>query len=180
MVLFRIDSLCFSVSACAGVNITATTRSFSLPMRTGTNVSVYHLCPKSSVLCQPYSPLVSYVSYPFTSHLESSGLSVVFHAISAPFRGSDGATTFGRHVQNGVTRKLVGRMSISQLQYISGTSSAAFAKWASQHQSIETCTDDIGEGAKLHWIGNKKSNKVMFHLHGGGYCILPLSAGLLQ
>ena len=111
MVLFRIDSLCFSVSACAGVNITATTRSFSLPMRTGTNVSVYHLCPKSSVLCQPYSPLVSYVSYPFTSHLESSGLSVVFHAISAPFRGSDGATTFGRHVQNSVTRKLVGRMS---------------------------------------------------------------------
>ena len=46
MVLFRIDSLCFSVSACAGVNITATTRSFSLPMRTGTNVSVIPLSEK--------------------------------------------------------------------------------------------------------------------------------------
>ena len=74
-------------------------------------------------------------------------------------------------------------MSISQLQYISGTSSATFDKWASQHQSIGTCTDDIGEGAKLHWIGNKKSNKIMFHLHG--QCstftvVLPLTPSLQE
>ncbi|THH13466.1 hypothetical protein EW146_g6762 [Bondarzewia mesenterica] len=107
------------------------------------------------------------------------GLSAIFNIFRAPFRGSGGAKTFGRQVQNGITRSLAGRLSIAQLQYVRGTSTATFEKWASKQSSVEVSTENIGKGAKLHWIGDKKSTKVMLHIHGGGY-ILPLSIGHLE
>ncbi|KAI0319092.1 Alpha/Beta hydrolase protein [Amylostereum chailletii] len=99
-------------------------------------------------------------------------------ALYGPFRGTEGAATFDRHMQNGITRRLAGRLNIAQLQFVRGTSTATFDKWAAANPSVEVHTDVIGDDAKVHWLGNKDADKVLLHVHGGGY-ILPLSVGHL-
>ncbi|EPS38332.1 hypothetical protein H072_8068 [Dactylellina haptotyla CBS 200.50] len=35
--------------------------------------------------------------------------------------------------------------------------------------NVTVTTDDISHGAKIHWWGEKKGQKVLLHIHGGGY-----------
>ncbi|VDC02600.1 unnamed protein product [Peniophora sp. CBMAI 1063] len=102
----------------------------------------------------------------------------LYTAVQGPFRGPEGAATFDRHMQNGITRQLAGRMSIAQLQFIRGTTKATFEKWAKANPAVPTHTDVLGDGGAIHWLGSKDADKIILHLHGGGY-ILPLSVGHL-
>ncbi|KAI0258603.1 Alpha/Beta hydrolase protein [Gloeopeniophorella convolvens] len=36
---------------------------------------------------------------------------------------------------------------------------------------LELVTEDVGEGARLHWIGPKKTERVFLYFHGGGYSV---------
>ncbi|KAL0580226.1 hypothetical protein V5O48_001819 [Marasmius crinis-equi] len=107
-------------------------------------------------------------------------LRVVFSALAYPFRGSDRAPTFGHHVQTNLIRALTTRLSIPQLQYIQGTSSTNFNKWAALHGNVGLLsTEVLAEDAKIYWIGRRDNKTVILHIHGGGY-ILPLFAGHLN
>ncbi|KZV69240.1 alpha/beta-hydrolase [Peniophora sp. CONT] len=105
-------------------------------------------------------------------------VAALYTAAQGPFRGSEGAATFDRHMQNGITRQLAGRMSIPQLQFIRGTTAATFEKWAKANPEVHTHSEAVAEGTAIHWLGDKDADKILLHLHGGGY-ILPLSVGHL-
>jgi hypothetical protein len=45
------------------------------------------------------------------------------------------------------------------------TTAQAYATWA-RKASVEVLTDELPEGAKLHWIGPRRIDRVLLYFHG--------------
>lgn len=45
------------------------------------------------------------------------------------------------------------------------TTTQAYAAWARKNR-VEALTDELPEGAKLHWIGPRREDRVMLYFHG--------------
>ncbi|KAJ6506142.1 Alpha/Beta hydrolase protein [Mycena vulgaris] len=91
----------------------------------------------------------------------------------------------GRHAKNNKGRPLkrvigerafrygITHFSLPQLQFAFGTTKAAYAKWTKQVK-LAPVVDELGDGARLLWIGPKRTDRVMLYLHGGCF-LLPLT-----
>jgi len=51
------------------------------------------------------------------------------------------------------------------------TTAELYATWA-RKSGADVLTDELSEGATLHWIGPRREDRVLLFLHGGGY-VLP-------
>lgn len=52
-----------------------------------------------------------------------------------------------------------------QLQYALGTTRGTYEKWAKQ-SGLPVLVEEIGEGARLLWIGPKRTDKMVLYFHG--------------
>ncbi|KAJ7654446.1 alpha beta-hydrolase [Mycena polygramma] len=68
---------------------------------------------------------------------------------------------------------VLSHLSVRQLQAVSGSSSAAYAKWAKQRK-MEQVVEDVGEDTRIMWVGPKETEHVVIYCHGGGF-VGPLS-----
>ncbi|KAH9959259.1 alpha/beta-hydrolase [Russula dissimulans] len=48
------------------------------------------------------------------------------------------------------------------------TTAQVYAEWA-RKSGVEALTDELPEGARLHWIGPRREDRVVLYFHGGGY-----------
>ena len=55
--------------------------------------------------------------------------------------------------------------NIRQIVHSMGSTTQLYAKWARQ-MKLEVLTDEVGEGAKLHWIGPRRFDRVFLYAHG--------------
>ncbi|KAJ7620106.1 Alpha/Beta hydrolase protein [Roridomyces roridus] len=69
-------------------------------------------------------------------------------------------------------RYLSSHLTTAQLQYVLGTTDSVYKTWT-EREGLEVVVDELGEDAKLLWIGPKRMDRVLLVLHGGGY-FLPL------
>jgi len=65
-------------------------------------------------------------------------------------------------------RYLVENLNIKQLQMLMGNPKGVYETWASKN-NVSPNIEAIGENARLFWIGEKKTKKVILYLHGGAY-----------
>jgi hypothetical protein len=87
--------------------------------------------------------------------------------VSARIRGPDGAASADRHVQNAITRALTAPLSVAQLQYLlRDTTTGTIVQWKQKHPEEDMSSEEVGAGAKVHWIGSKSAKKVLFFIHG--------------
>ncbi|KAK7042714.1 Abhydrolase-3 domain-containing protein [Favolaschia claudopus] len=68
--------------------------------------------------------------------------------------------------------------SVAQQQFIFGTTIATYRKWTKQN-GIPAVIDDVGEDAHVLWIGERRTDRVLFFCHGGCY-FLPVTDFLLS
>jgi hypothetical protein len=95
-----------------------------------------------------------------------SGLAAATGTVAlVPFRGLK-ASSLGREFQNALNRSLTARLSVRQVQYLAGTTTSNFLKWIRAHPGEEHSTLDLGQGAKLHWLGSPKAEVVILYIHG--------------
>ncbi|KAJ7056139.1 Alpha/Beta hydrolase protein [Mycena amicta] len=74
----------------------------------------------------------------------------------------------------------IANLTLPQLQYLFGTpTSGVYHKWTKQTKLTPATVDDLGENAKLLWIGPKRTDRVLLFLHGGCY-VLPVTDFLLD
>ncbi|KIL66897.1 hypothetical protein M378DRAFT_74740 [Amanita muscaria Koide BX008] len=59
-------------------------------------------------------------------------------------------------------------MDAKRLTYIMGTTPWVYATWAKWY-NLEATVTELGNDARLLWIGPKRMEKVILYLHGGGY-----------
>ena len=56
--------------------------------------------------------------------------------------------------------------TVSELRSMFGATTAqAYAAWARKNRA-EALTDELPEGAKLHWIGPRREDRVILYFHG--------------
>ncbi|KAF7971932.1 hypothetical protein HWV62_19459 [Athelia sp. TMB] len=61
----------------------------------------------------------------------------------------------------------------TQLQWLDGHNLDKIVSWGKSNK-VNVDVEDIGEDANLLWIGEKRTDKVILYLHGGGF-LIPLS-----
>ncbi|TFK61074.1 alpha/beta-hydrolase [Pluteus cervinus] len=87
-------------------------------------------------------------------------------------RGSD-ERHWKRVVSDTIIQVMLAGLNRVQLQYILGSSSLrVYERWV-EGAELPFVIEEIGEDARLMWIGPKRTDKVILYFHGGGF-LLPV------
>ncbi|KAJ7456899.1 Alpha/Beta hydrolase protein [Mycena latifolia] len=78
-----------------------------------------------------------------------------------------------RIVGDSALRYLTGNLGVAQLQTAFGTTPGMYKQWTKKNKLPEAI-DELGEDARLMWIGPKRLERVLLFVHGGGF-LLPAS-----
>jgi hypothetical protein len=60
---------------------------------------------------------------------------------------------------------MVPNSSIQQIQFVLPPVNVSYRKYAKKH-SLPIKSEDIGEGARLHWFGSAQEGLTMLYIHG--------------
>jgi hypothetical protein len=107
--------------------------------------------------------------------------SVVYAAISGPFRGDQGANTYKHHITHSLIRKMVTRLNTAQLQYedmqtprrsplthdryVAPPFQAVYEKYCKAH-NVEPDIVTLKSGVKAFWVGEKTASNICIYFHG--------------
>ncbi|KAF9525447.1 Alpha/Beta hydrolase protein [Crepidotus variabilis] len=61
-------------------------------------------------------------------------------------------------------------MSVPQMQLVMGTTLSVYKKWAKQH-GVERDVQELGDDARLLWMTERNTDRVILYIHGGVYCL---------
>ncbi|KAF7363151.1 Abhydrolase-3 domain-containing protein [Mycena venus] len=78
-----------------------------------------------------------------------------------------------RIVGDSIIRYSTHYLELPQLQYLLGTTLGVYRTWTRKAQLLPVI-DELGEDARLLWIGPKRLDRVILFLHGGGF-VLPVA-----
>ncbi|KAM6489320.1 Alpha/Beta hydrolase fold [Amanita muscaria] len=87
--------------------------------------------------------------------------------VTKPFTPYTRRKPWRRLLGDAAARYLNG-LDIKHLRYAMGTTPRVYATWAKWY-NLPTTVTELGNGARLLWIGPKRMEKVILYLHGGGY-----------
>ena len=89
-----------------------------------------------------------------------------FALIPKVFSKANKERTWARAFSDSAMRTLVGAgWNIRQMVSVIGSTTPLYEKWARQTK-LDVLSDEIGEGAKLHWVGSRKYERVFLYFHG--------------
>ncbi|TFK61699.1 hypothetical protein BDN72DRAFT_863397 [Pluteus cervinus] len=95
-----------------------------------------------------------------------------------PFVSHNAKKHWKRVVIDTAFQTLLSTLNRVQLQYIfSDPAQLIVEKWGKK-AGVPIEVEEIGEDAKLIWIGKKRTERVVFYLHGGAF-LMPLQASSL-
>jgi len=73
-----------------------------------------------------------------------------------------------RIVGDSALRHCITNLNVSQLQWAFGTTQGMYAQWTKANK-LPSTVDELGEDARLLWIGPKRLERVVLFSHGGGF-----------
>jgi hypothetical protein len=85
-------------------------------------------------------------------------------AIISPFK-SKGAPTYFRDVMYAMIRKQLAIQTISQARYLNKSTTDTYVDWT-KSKKMEPITEELANGAKAHWVGDKSASRVIVFYHG--------------
>ncbi|KAK7026436.1 hypothetical protein VNI00_015671 [Paramarasmius palmivorus] len=99
--------------------------------------------------------------------------SLTWKFLTAKFSVHSRYKTWRHNLGEGAFRSIA--LSIPQMQYVMGGRSTlvCYKEWSIKRKLAVTIEEIQGEDARLMWIGDKRVDRVIYYLHGGGYA-LPL------
>ncbi|KAH7917458.1 alpha beta-hydrolase [Leucogyrophana mollusca] len=100
-------------------------------------------------------------------------LVVLCNFLTSPLSPRNKGKTNARVVFDSTARYVLARCDIRQLQHVSGTTYAAYTSWLKQSKA-PAVVEKLDNGARLLWVGAKRTDRVVIYCHGGGF-VGPLS-----
>jgi len=73
-----------------------------------------------------------------------------------------------RVIYDKLVQSLLDNIDLRQTRLIFGTSSETYVKYV-RSKGFPEIIEDVGEGGRLMWVGEKKTRKVILYLHGGAF-----------
>ncbi|KAG5638085.1 hypothetical protein H0H81_001852 [Sphagnurus paluster] len=92
--------------------------------------------------------------------------------LTSPFHPNNQHKTWNRVLGDKVFYHLTGQLSVKQLQWALGDTMDVYRDWMNT-QKLPLVIDELGEKARLLWIGQRRTDRVILYFHGGGY-LLPM------
>ncbi|KAJ6554582.1 Alpha/Beta hydrolase protein [Mycena capillaripes] len=120
--------------------------------------------------------------YAQVSWAESIGMVVALIPLPVVLLWSVATTAYASYNKERTVKRIVGDsalryvlsgLNIPQLQSAFGTTLGMYKKWTKKNE-LPAIVDELGEDARLLWIGPKRLDRVVLFLHGGGF-VLPCS-----
>ncbi|RDB17507.1 putative steryl acetyl hydrolase mug81 [Hypsizygus marmoreus] len=93
--------------------------------------------------------------------------------LSSPFHPVNSYLSWKRVLINKACYFFSTRLSYRQVQWASGTTRDVYDGWAKSNK-LPIVVDELGEGAQLLWIGERRTDKVLLYLPGGAF-LLPMA-----
>jgi len=100
-------------------------------------------------------------------HFEISHIITAFVVARSIFHQHDGRSWY-RAARIEASRYLLRTRTWTVLEFrsvLGATTAQAYAAWARKNRA-EALTDELPEGAKLHWIGPRREDRVILYFHG--------------
>ncbi|KAF8651061.1 hypothetical protein AX16_004924 [Volvariella volvacea WC 439] len=98
---------------------------------------------------------------------------LVYQLITSPFVEHNSTRPWIRILVDSLFRHLTWSTNIHELQWVFKTPGLNnYADWTKKNDLPYT-VDEIGEDARLFWVGPKRTDKVILYFHGGAY-MLPM------
>lgn len=85
--------------------------------------------------------------------------------MKSPFTEYGRAKSWKRIVIDRITLRIVSAMNRKQTRAFFGPTSKAYSDFM-KSQKLPPVVEDIGEDARLYWIGPKEAERVLLYLHG--------------
>ncbi|GJJ07782.1 hypothetical protein Clacol_001987 [Clathrus columnatus] len=123
-----------------------------------------HKFPKKALLIELGSTLVLLIKI---------ALVILYNSLFARNSVRNKNKTKPRILFDSSARFILGSTTAAQLQAISVPSYDSYLKWV-KDVNEEPIVNDLSNGARLFWLGPRKSSKVVIYCHGGGF-VGPLS-----
>ncbi|KAJ7153091.1 Alpha/Beta hydrolase protein [Mycena crocata] len=98
---------------------------------------------------------------------------VAFEFLRSPFSTYKWGKTWRRLTVESSYRFVITALDIPQFQFLNPSSISAYEA-CMKKAKLPTTIEDLGEDARLLWLGPKRTDRVVLYLHGGGYA-LPLT-----
>ncbi|KAF2421554.1 alpha/beta-hydrolase [Tothia fuscella] len=86
----------------------------------------------------------------------------------SPFKRSTGARTYYRDITYTAIRTQLRNMNISQMRYLSPTTTVSY-HLAAKTLGFQPSSIDLPNGVQAHWLGDKDASLTLVYFHGGGY-----------
>jgi hypothetical protein len=96
------------------------------------------------------------------------GVLATIEIVSYPFSSTH--FTFKRTLWRRYVRTMCPDSSVRQLQFVLPAVNVAYPKFVKK-QGLPVDSEDIAEGARLHWYARQKSDYVMLFFHGMCHCL---------
>ncbi len=100
------------------------------------------------------------------AHSSFPALYSLWTAIAYPFSPTLRKKTLKLSISHARTRFVTDRLSVPELQFDAGLSVDIYKQWAKKKKQPVDIEDLPEEGARLLWIGPKRTDKVIFYCHG--------------
>jgi hypothetical protein len=110
-------------------------------------------------------------------HISFIAVMIPYKLLLAPFSKYQRAKPWRRVISDIFIRFMAERLTISQYQYLTGNETDTEAYKTVMADSPLTI-DDLGDGAKLMWLGPKRTDKVFLYLHGA--CFVSVDSTILE
>ncbi|KAF9481608.1 alpha/beta-hydrolase [Pholiota conissans] len=93
---------------------------------------------------------------------------IAWALLKSPFTAYGRSKSWKRIVIDRVTLRLVSGMSRKQIRAFFGPTSKAYSDFINS-KKLPPVVEDVGEDARLFWIGPKNADRVLLYLHGGAF-----------
>ncbi|KAJ7597595.1 Alpha/Beta hydrolase protein [Mycena floridula] len=95
---------------------------------------------------------------------------IAFQFLISPFSSYKWGKTWRRFTVESAYYFLITSLDMNQFQFLSPVSLETY-KACMKKAELPTTIEELGEGARLFWIGPKRTDRVLCYFHGGGYAL---------
>jgi hypothetical protein len=106
----------------------------------------------------------SFILQPFNANNLSLATILIWSLFTKQLYPESRAKGLIRHISD-VSLNHLTKLKPAKLQFFLGTTESVYRTWA-QNSNVPIVEEDLGENAKLFWLGPKRPNKVILYLHG--------------
>ncbi|KAJ7730361.1 Alpha/Beta hydrolase protein [Mycena maculata] len=116
-------------------------------------------------------------SFGFVTTVLTLPVALLWNVVTTAYAPFNKDRSVKRVAGDSALRYAISRLSVPQLQWAFGTTRSVYEQWTKANKLTSTI-DELGQDARLMWIGPKRLDRVVLFSHGGAFSLPASDFGL--